>query len=349
MESSYWIVGIVVNPKLKKPVLVVWDGSEISIWSMEKNGRRIGLGSYEAYEEQYLKPSLVTGMPRVHTPSGVSMKKQGYGTSLYTALCLGAHQHHDGDLDIEVPYEGDGICSDRESRSADASKWWEMAVRLDLADVMEDEAIEEDVEFDADDLECTHYSGQNVQVHWARGDVSEMIMAYFYEFDSADSADLVVAGWEPIKIREGALEEVSGEGAGYWQSTTPFMVSSVARGRRYSSIAPEGFRNVWRMLAEEDDAEYVNNDALLALDMRNMEPHAVNLLSTVARINGVDDELIISMRMRAEYQLDPDASIKQMSLPFKPNSSEGRAIMQELERTKELRASLDWDRLSALP
>ena len=54
--SEHHIVGIVVNPKVKKPVLVAWDGSEIEIWSMDRGGRRIGLGSYEEYEEQYLNP-----------------------------------------------------------------------------------------------------------------------------------------------------------------------------------------------------------------------------------------------------------------------------------------------------
>jgi hypothetical protein len=223
-----------------------------------------------------------------------------------------------------------------------------MAVRLQLANEVEDEVVQEDVEFDYDDLECSHHSGQSVSVDWARGSLSELVTANTYEFDNADNADLVVASFEPLSIRSEAVVKVEGE-AGYAQSTLPFVMRGYEHGKRIIAITPEGYRNVWKELAKDDDADYVNDGALLALDVRNMEPHAVNLLSTVARISGVDDADINAMRLRAELELDPDTPPKQMSLPFKPNSSEAHEIMTSLEETKELRASLDWKRLSALP
>jgi hypothetical protein len=94
---------------------------------------------------------------------------------------------------------------------------------------------------------------------------------------------------------------------------------------------------------------YVNADALLALDMRDMEPQAVNLLSAVARIDGVDDEDIDNMRARAIQNIDPDTPLRQLHFAFKKNPSDEMAMREVLEETEELRESLDWKRLSALP
>lgn len=344
--SEHSIVGIVVNPKLKKPVLVAYDGDEIEIWSMERGGLRIGMGSYEQGDETYLKPSYVTGLPRVHTPSGVLLKGKGYGTSLYTGLCVGAHLNYEGDLQLGLDYDGDGVCSDSESRSSSADKWWRMAVRLRLADDVEDEHTEEGIEFEHGDLECTHPDG-DVSVDFARGDLSRTIRANAYYWESATNADLVVAVLEGIELRSGALVETKTSGTAYEQAA----MSGGPRGdRRFvHSMTPGGYRNIWKALVEHDDASYVDRDALLALDMRNMEPQAVNLLSTIATIDGIDDEDIDTMRMRAERGLDPETPIRQMRLQFKENPSREREIKSALAETKELRSSLDWKRLSSLP
>ena len=344
--SEHSIVGIVVNPKVKKPVLVAWDGEEIEIYSMDRGGLRIGLGSYEQYDETYLKPSYVTGLPRVHTPSGVLLKGKGYGTALYTGLCAGAHLNYEGDLQLGVDYDGDGVSSDSESRSASADKWWKMAVRLRLADDVEDEHTEEGVEFDSYDLECTHSDG-DVSLDFARGDLSRTIRANAYYWESATNADLVVAVLEGIELRSGALVETKASGTAYEQAA----MSGGSRGDRrvVHAMTPGGYRNIWKALIEHDDAEYVDRDALLALDMRGMEPQAVNLLSTIATIDGVDDADIDAMRLRAEQNLDPEAPIRQMRLQFKKNPSRESEIKSALAETEELRASLDWKRLSALP
>jgi hypothetical protein len=345
---NYDIVGIVVNPKIKKPVLVMWDGEdEIEIWSMERDGQRLGLGSYEKYDETYLQPSYITGMPRVHTPSGVAVKGKGYGTTLYTGLCVGAHQHHENELSLGVDYDGDGISSSSDTRSSSASKWWDMAVRLGLAAEVEDEHVDEDVEFESGDLSCTHYDGEQVEVDWARGSITRYISANVYEFDKAEDADLVVAVLEGISIPGSSLVEVVRSGEGQAELSTGREQYGDRRIRYY--IPSGGYRNIWKKLAEHDDASYVNRDALLALDVRNLEPQAVNLLSTIAMIDGVDDEDIDAMRMRAEQNLDPDTPIKQMRLQFKKNPSDVPELKAALQETKELRASLDWKRLSALP
>jgi hypothetical protein len=345
--SDYTIVGIVVNPKIKKPLLVGWDGGEIDVWSLDRGGVRIGQGSYEDYNDEYLKPSYVTGLPRVHTPSGVLVKGKGYGTSLYTGLCVGAHANHEGDLDVNRDYDGDGICSDRENRSASADKWWNMAVRLRLAQEIEDEHIEEGVELDTYDLECTYRGDENVSIDYATGDVSTSIQANAYYWEAASEADLVVATFAGITMRGDSLIETIASGAG--QIGLQTRRESYGDRRVLYSMTAGGYRNIWKKLVEHDDAEYVNRDALFALDMRGMEPQAVNVLSTIAVIDGAADEDIDQMRLRAERNLDPETPVKQLRLQFKENPSDEGMVKAALADTKQLRSSLDWKRLSALP
>lgn len=338
--SKHYIVGVVVNPKLKKPVLVTYDG-EINLWSMDRGGTRIGVGYYEGYDDP---AAHATGLPRVHTPSGVTIKGKGYGTTLYTGLCVGAHLNHEGDLSLDSDVDGDGISSDPNSRSPSASKWWSMAVRLRLAQDVDDEFTQEDIEFDSYDLECSHSEGE-VHVDYARGDLTTRVQANAYYWEDADDADLVVAALEGISIPEEALIETERKG----HTQAGLSRAAQSHGQIVYMMDPAGYRNIWKALAEHDDASYVNRDALLALDMRDMEPHAVNLLSTIAVVDGVKDEDISVMRLRAERNLDPETPVRQLRLQFAENPSNEQQIMSALEETKELRASLDWKRLSALP
>lgn len=331
---DYTVVGIVVNPKLKQPVLVLWEGDEIEIWSLARGGGRVGMGSYESGDPSYEQPANITGMPRVHTPSGVKPKGKGYGTSLYTALCLGAHQHHENELDIEVEWDGDGVSSDADTRSPAASAWWNQAVRLRLAEEIEDEYTEEDVDIDPYDLDCSHSDGE-VEIRSAMGDITKTQTVNAYPYDNAERSDLIVASIVDVEIREAALvDRVAGK----------TRDSPVVR-----LLSPGGLRSLWKEAIDRHTVMEVDRDALLALDVRGLEPQAVNLLSTIAMLDGVSDKDIGALRMRAELNLDPATPIRQMSLPFTPNPAEKRQIRSMLEETKQLRDSLDWKRLSQLP
>lgn len=85
------VIGLVANPKTHEPALVVTDGTYVSLRGLKASDplQRLGRGYYE---ERSNEPSQVTGLPRSHTPDGVLIKGKGWGTALYTALTLGAHQ-----------------------------------------------------------------------------------------------------------------------------------------------------------------------------------------------------------------------------------------------------------------
>lgn len=320
-------IGIVVNPKLKSPVLVVWDGGEIEIWNLQRDGGRIGLGSYEDSDPTYLRAAYVTGFPRVHTPSGVRPRGKGYGTSLYTALCLGAHQNSEHVLNLGTDqFEGDGISSDAETRSPAASAWWDQAKKLGLADEVEDYQTEEDVEFDGSDLSC-EFSDGNVDIDYARGSVTRLVVADTYSYSDATRADLVVASFE-IDL------------------PAQFYVGTGAD----RTLNPNALRGMWKAIQEKDGTVHdLESNALLALDVRDLEPQAVNLLSAIGAEWGVEDADIDALRIRAELNLDPSVPLKQMRLPFKPNAAEASEIQTILDQTQRLRAKLDWERLSSLP
>lgn len=334
MARDIITVGLVVNPKLKKPVFVAWnqDDGEIEIWDLGRGGQRIGLGSYETDDPNYLAAAEVTGLPRVHTPSGVTPKGKGYGTTLYTGLCLGAHLHSEQELDLSVDQDGDGVSSDSETRSASADIWWRRAKELGLADQVEEERTQEDVEFDSGDLDCEHSDG-SVYISWARGDLTTEVVADAYYYQNADNADLIIASFS-VELSKDVFMDVTKDEKQRWH--------------RY--LRSSGLRHVWKSIMEDESLVHeIEIDPLLALDMRGVDPQAVNLLSTLAAQGGAKDDDIDALRMRAELNLDPSTPIKQMRLAFTANAPEAHAIKMALGEVKERREDLDWDRLSGLP
>ena len=125
--SGLTVLGLVANPKTHEPALVVTDGEYVSIRSLSESAplRRLGRGYYE---EQYNDPEELTGYPRSHTPDGVVIKGKGWGTALYTALALGAHQETNDLVKIKMRGSGDGISSWTDNRSNEADKWWASAL-----------------------------------------------------------------------------------------------------------------------------------------------------------------------------------------------------------------------------
>ena len=151
-------LGIVVNPKLKQPLLAVTDGEYVSIRSLLEESFLVRIGRGYPSENREAASSS-TGYPRVHTPDGVRPQGLGYGTSLYSALCLGAHLDFEDSVRIRMSKRGNGICSDSRDRSGEADQWWSAAVRRGLADEETDEDTrkEENVDVtsdvDTDDLQ----------------------------------------------------------------------------------------------------------------------------------------------------------------------------------------------------
>jgi len=110
--SDTGIAGFVINPRNGQPVLIEWDGERVDIyrWKPDKGDdvSREGRGYFERGSDEGAE---LSNYPRVHTPSGVSTKGQGFGTTLYTGLCLVAHGAAEGKWRIPPYEDGDGISS----------------------------------------------------------------------------------------------------------------------------------------------------------------------------------------------------------------------------------------------
>lgn len=241
--SSPAFLGVVVNPKTKAPVYCVRRGyteRTVDIWTVAESSlqRRdrfyidIATGYLESDsgDLDYRAPSILTGYPRSHTPGAFKDRSKeggGYGTCLYTGLVLLATAANDDDLEVpNLAGSGPAICSEEETRSPDASRWWYRARALGLVvqetgrvdgDDDEDET-EEEVEEDVDLTDYMSRSGTRKvyeaisdevdnhgewrvrNVNTIQGDivrdvprsfVSKRITADIYKYDAAVKGNLV--------------------------------------------------------------------------------------------------------------------------------------------------------------
>lgn len=197
---------LVVNPRggLLYDCYVARNG-HVSIHNLIDN-EKVGSGYFnDDITNKYGISSSVTGLPRVHTPSGVSEHGIGLGTVLYTALCTAAHQRHEGVLEFSADVDGDGISSKPGTRSDEADDWWTAAKkRYGLAWEISGE-VEESFEKtitrgykdEVEKIASTHFKGSDVTVNsyeiQMEGIRLEEAEADAYPFDSATEAHLVVA------------------------------------------------------------------------------------------------------------------------------------------------------------
>jgi len=326
-------IGMVVNPKLNTPVVVSWDGHEIYIYRGDRKPIPYeGAGYYETGgDSQYTAPTEVTGYPRAHTPDGVKSKGKGFGTCLYTGLCLGAHQADEGEIRINSPVDGDGISSGSDSRSSSASRWWDMAKKLGLAAENNSTLEEENVDIDvsSDELNrCNIAEGKTINyVNTVNVDLSVEVSADYYTFNSAVSSDLILFS----TAHDVDLSQWNHVLEGFWKE----LIDDDARYPDSSSA----------------DVENVNVDAILALDVCGMPKQLFNLLIVVARMEGVGEEDIDMLRLRWTLNIDPQTVVRgrQILLPFKPNAEDGKKIVEALDRVESLRQNLNWSRFSSLP
>lgn len=84
----------------------------------------------------------LTRLPRAHTTYGVRPEGRGWGTTLYTALSVGAEAHALSLIPAEMTVRGAGICSDLDARSKDATKWWRAARKRGLATILPPTEVE---------------------------------------------------------------------------------------------------------------------------------------------------------------------------------------------------------------
>lgn len=327
-------LGLTVNPRSKEPLLVVTDGTHVGVRSLKEASLlyKHGSGYYDTDGHGKSKAAEnVTGYPRSHTPSGVTPQGAGYGTSLYTALSLGAYLVNNGHAKIEMDVEGDGISSESEGRSREADAWWDSAHnrRLTLRQTDETEEKEEYVklDLDTDDLEgCVSLEDNQTldYVNEVNVDITtteEMIIDTYPYMDGKSSAwerDLVPAEFKLNDTRE---EEIPDD-------------------------IPKGSELRWLVRTALDDADFfgdTDQTALLALDVRGLDVDAVNLLSLCYLKSGFGDKEVDAMWLRYTQNLDPSGEDRQLHLFSRNGKAAG------LSDVVEARKQANWAALARLP
>lgn len=132
-------LGVIINPKTFEPCLpfkVKDKHKTFAFYTPDTKNtgdvfRVMGRGYFDdANGDAYDTSS--SGYPRVHTPDGVRVLRKGYGTVLYTTLCLAATLEEMGELTIkDIEPSARGISSNSE-RSNSAKAWWKQARELGL-------------------------------------------------------------------------------------------------------------------------------------------------------------------------------------------------------------------------
>ena len=149
MADNTQFLGCVLNPKTNLPCPVYKEKKRtVEVYDPALDYKE-GSGYFDHGEhgDRYTA-SEGSGFPRVHTPDGVKTRKAGYGTVLYTGLCLAAKLEDEGHLTIDTQVTGAGISSN-ENRSNSAEAWWSAAKdTFDLAYSVEVEGEEEEQEED---------------------------------------------------------------------------------------------------------------------------------------------------------------------------------------------------------
>lgn len=319
------VLGLTVNPRNKQLLLVTTDGANVGIRSLDGKHFRHGSGYYDTtHHGASDRAEEETGYPRSHTPKGAHPKGAGFGTSLYSALALGAYLTEDGDVDIDMNTKGSGICSESEGRSADADYWWDAAVRRGLAERVTSEGEEvcdeyvnvtdrvtaEDINMILSDEERVSYVNEiNVDICKSGEDLQIDHLNYSDAFNS----DLVIAELIveiPKDIRVGTelryIMEATRDGDAHFKDANP--------------------------------------DALLAASVIDLSGEAVMLLSLAYAREGRESN-IDGLWYRWENGLEPDEEVDQLPLRLTPNQSKSADIRAVLEA----REAVMWDKIADLP
>lgn len=371
-------LGVVVQPKTKQPVYVVREPSttkNIQIWAHQGTDSPgyfpIGRGYLEDDSGgEYARACELTGLPRAHTPGGVTVKGGGYGTCLYTGLVLLAVAAHDRKLFVSsLCGDGYGICSESETRSGEADAWWSAMADRGLVEEQKGtpESKEEVEDEDAADymsrpayrnvvdsiIEGIENRGdwsvkrvQSIRVDLERGSSGEQITADIFTMDSAESANLVAV----VDVAQGDVMR--------WAK---LPVGSVTR--RYK-------------------------DVILALNVAHEDSALVGKLGLAARAAGASDREVTAMLMRNRFGRDlyvgqaappmfpllrdidreiasgkrlPPPSEHGVAIPNPspiriprrnpgtPTPAERRDLDRDLAELERRRADLGWDQIEDLP
>lgn len=315
------VLGLVINPKLKVPVLSVTDGEYVGVRGMmqEELFAKIGTGYLSETREA---SSTFTDLPRSHTPDGVRPRNQGYGTSLYSSLCLAAHLTYADLASIRMKVRGDGICSDTKDRSDEADAWWHAAQRRGLT-----RDVTEEIEDREENVDISGTVDPDALNRIATLDDADKRITYINEIDVdiETTSERTYDVYDHSSLLDHALCVAS------------FVVAVPGNVPIHDQLS-----YVWHAVLDDPDViEDAYAEPLLALDVRGLDADAISLLSLMYIKAGLKDPAIDAMRERWEKNLDPDYVTRQQSL-FRANAA-GIADVVHARR------AVGWENLEELP
>jgi len=303
-------LGCVVNPKTLEPVWVMRRSASYRTVSLLYRGQyhlytSVGEGYLDGGDmgAEYTIPVDITGFPRSHTPDGVKVQGAGFGTCLYTGLVLLASAIQDDELQPQarhaavMPGRGYGICSDEESRSMAATRWWRQALHLGLTQ-QEVGEVEKEVETDETDTETrededlTDYMGTRRE----RAIMDDIRDAVNSDGEWAATHISIRGDVEREVPRESETDEVS--------VTADYYTLSSATKHRLVALRQtfDGDLMAWGK-SPSMDGTFVK-EVILALKVSNDDPILVGKLAACARDAGATEAETMGMVLRNRYGLD---------------------------------------------
>jgi len=308
--SETVFLGVVVQPKTKAPIYVTRrSGSQMTVdiiglanMQQEDAPARAYVALGDGYlndDREYAGPTDVTGLPRSHTPRGVSARGGGYGTCLYTGLVLLASAQEEGKLFVPgIIGSGAGISSESSTRSDSATRWWRAALARGIAaqekgdtEGDDDEERYETEELDDEDVE-DHVSSRD----WRRltDQISDAISNY---------GEWSLAGG--VSIRANLSREVPVEGGRSGEVITADFYTLASAEKHHlvavREIATGGIMT-WARKPTFDGVSH--KDVILALNVTGQDSLMVAKLALVAKEGGASDAAVSEMMMRNQFGAD---------------------------------------------
>ncbi len=302
-ESGNVFLGVVVQPKTKEPVFVQrtpFRDRTVDILAIDGKGYLVvGVGYLEERgATEYLRATEITGYPRAHTPNGVIRERhgQGYGTCLYTGLVMLAAAADRKQLEVlDMAGRGAGICSESESRSDDADRWWNAAYERDLTHQMEGDAPEET---ETEELEDEDVSDHVSSRGW------RTIESVIHD-QMIDHSEWSIAGG--VRVTANLQREVPTDRSGD-AITADYYRLTDALGHHLVAVEDVAVGNVmtWarRSSNPTESGGRIHKDVLLSLNVTHQDLTVTARLALLAKQAGATDSEVTEMMMRNKYGTD---------------------------------------------
>jgi len=359
VTSNTVFLGIVVQPKTKRPIYIVREAQQartVQIVEADPSGKYaiLGEGYLDRPGSDYAFTAEISGYPRAHTPEGVTERGGGYGTCLYTGLILLACAEFRGLLNVpSLAGSGEGISSETSGRSSSADAWWAAAGWRRLTEQVGRSGGEETETLSDQDLD-------NYLSSRSRQKIREMISEAVSDYE----------GWWPTSITIRADLERTTEAERTVDVYT--FESAVQAGLVALVDVVEGSPTKWAAREEFDGEAF--KDVLLALNVSGESLEVVAKLAQIAATLGATRQEIDDMTLRNRFaatlpedaepaaeepQLPPRSAAPPTSMQVErlsvrarvpePSRGERQRVAQALGRLEERRARLPWDAIEDLP